>query len=580
MKKAIYAFSGDPITLGHIDIIKRATRVFDQIIVGIGVNPNKKYTFTLDERTDMARRSLANIPNVKVISFDGLLVDYAFENGIPVILKGVRNSRDFDYEVMLHHLSESQKLDIDTYLLPAKQDLTHISSSAAKALQQENGLIHEYVPLYVKMCLEARISGQYIVGITGEIGVGKSFVSSKLKQIGKKRRIPVHHIELDHIGHQILGKLPEPLYKDVRREIMNKFGEHVGRSDGSINRKELGKIVFNNSEKLMELNKLLYRPLLVRLRRELYMKKGVMLLNAALIAESNMSYLTNNNTILVKTNKNSQIRRLKERKLKQKQIQKRIESQFNTKQKKEQLKSQIEKGSFGKMWVLDNSDDSDEKKLDELFNNIVTEIDVYGELRFMSLWDRLGIKEPYLKEYTNLINRYSENHRYYHTLKHIVDGLNEYQKVKDKCKNPNLVEFAWWYHDAIYKTKSKENERKSAELAHSVLKRIEMDTIYSEDVKKYIFWTQHNNDPKDTDARILIDIDISIFGKSEEEYNEYERNIRKEYHMISDIIYKKKRCIFLQDILNKETIYHTTYFRSKYETIARDNIMRTIKMLR
>ena len=77
MAKAMYAFSGDPITFGHIDIIQRASQVFDHVIVGIGVNPQKQYTFSLEERTRMAKQSLTNIPNVEVVSFSGLLVDYA-----------------------------------------------------------------------------------------------------------------------------------------------------------------------------------------------------------------------------------------------------------------------------------------------------------------------------------------------------------------------------------------------------------------------------------------------------------------------------------------------------------------------
>jgi pantetheine-phosphate adenylyltransferase len=88
MKRAIYAFSGDPITFGHIDIVERAASVFDEVVVGIGVNPEKEYTFDLEERTEMARRSLSHLSNVKVVSFKGLLVDYAYENDIHVIIKG------------------------------------------------------------------------------------------------------------------------------------------------------------------------------------------------------------------------------------------------------------------------------------------------------------------------------------------------------------------------------------------------------------------------------------------------------------------------------------------------------------
>jgi pantetheine-phosphate adenylyltransferase len=581
MKKAIYAFSGDPITFGHIDIIRRATRVFDEVIVGIGVNPNKTYTFTLEQRTHMAEKSLAGISGVKVVAFDGLLVDYAFEHGIPVIIKGVRNARDFDYEVMLHHLSDSQKLDIDTYMLPAKQDLTHVSSSAAKALQQEHGLIHEYVPLYVKMCLEAKISGQYIVGITGEIGAGKSYVSEKINEIGEKNHIPVCHIELDYIGHQILGYLMEPLYRNVRDEIEKKFGKEVRCEDGSMDRKALGELVFNNPHKLEELNALLYMPLMVRLRRELFGKKGLILCNAALIAESNMAYLCNNNVILVTADRESQKRRLRERHLTTKQIQKRLQSQFNTEQKKEHILSQIESTSHGKMWLVDNSDNTDASEIQRLFDDIISTVDIYGELRFKSLWERLTCRTSYRDEYDRIVALYSEGTRYYHTLSHIVQGLQEFTEVKNLLKDPDAVECAWWFHDSIYRPLSSTNEYESAEYALSRLRNADIDEAFSLKVVTFVRNTDHSK-PRETstdmdfsdsmDLNVLQDIDLSILGRSEGEFYEYEKKIRYEFGMVNPSEYREKRRKFLEELLKRNTMYKTDFFRMRYEKQARKNI--------
>ena len=137
MNKAIYGFSGDPITFGHIDIIKRAVSIFGELIVGIGVNPTKKYFFTLEERKQIAEESLRFLPNVKVIAFKGLLVDYAYENNIKTVIRGIRNSEDLNYELMLHQVGESQRQNIDTIYFPAKQEMMHISSGAVKALQLE-----------------------------------------------------------------------------------------------------------------------------------------------------------------------------------------------------------------------------------------------------------------------------------------------------------------------------------------------------------------------------------------------------------------------------------------------------------
>src|SRR6476659_3693204 len=123
MRKAIYAFSGDPITFGHLDIIERAAKVFDELVVAIGVNPAKKYLFTLEERTALAKKATCHIPNIKVVYFKGLLVDYAYENNIQTIIRGLRNSEDFNFELMFHQVGESQKVNIDTFFIPSRQEL-------------------------------------------------------------------------------------------------------------------------------------------------------------------------------------------------------------------------------------------------------------------------------------------------------------------------------------------------------------------------------------------------------------------------------------------------------------------------
>ena len=376
MVKAMYAFSGDPITYGHIDIIKRASSVFNKLIVAIGVNPEKEYTFTLKERTDMTRKSLAGISNVKVVSFKGLLVDYAYEHDIPVIIKGLRNSADFDYEYKLHQIGDSQRLGIDTFMLFARPGISHISSSTVKAIQKEQGLIHEYVPLYVKQYLERRLSGQYILGVTGEIGSGKSYVCEKFVQFGKLKGIQVHNIELDHIGHQILSELKEAKYHEIREMLIDAFGDSIKLKDGSISRKELGKIVFNDEKKLKKLNEIIYTPLLVRLKRELYGKKGLILINAALLVEAGMVSLCNNNVVLIKTDAASQKRRLLERDLTCQQIERRLASQYSSKEKERRLKEIIKNETQGVLWVIDNPDNQSENNIKKVFDDAIKNLEI------------------------------------------------------------------------------------------------------------------------------------------------------------------------------------------------------------
>ncbi len=370
MKSAIYAFSGDPITYGHLDIIERAAKIFDRLVVAIGVNPTKKYLFSLEERTEMARKSLLFLKNVEVLSFTGMLVDFAYENNIDVIVKGVRSAKDFEYEMGLHSLGESQQLGIDTFILFAKPSLAHVSSSAVKDIQREQGLIQDYVPAYVKQCVEAKISGQYIVGLTGEIGAGKSHVGQKMVELASKQGLSVHNIELDHLAWQIQEDLKEEKYALVRKQITDLFGAQVARSDGSIDRKVLGEIVFADQQKLNKLNEIMATPILVRLRRELKDKKGLILLNAALLVEAEMSQLVNYNILLLSVSEKVQKDRLVARGLNHEQIQRRLKSQYDFANKKQHLEAVIAQQGQGKLWLLEN-DEADEENIQKTLNLIL-----------------------------------------------------------------------------------------------------------------------------------------------------------------------------------------------------------------
>lgn len=230
MTIAIYALSGDPITYGHIDIIERASKAFEKLIVAIGENPAKKYTLNSKERLNVAKQSLSHIENIEICIFEGLLADFAFENKADFIIRGVRDSKDVSDEQSLASINASQSM-VDTFLLFSKSKFAHVSSSSVKALQKENGCISEYVPLPVKKIIEKKISDQTILGITGIMGSGKSYVAEKLvfySQMIRESRdnaeeYPlVHNIELDKLAH-IIYDSSIPAYQSVRDKIFNHF---------------------------------------------------------------------------------------------------------------------------------------------------------------------------------------------------------------------------------------------------------------------------------------------------------------------------------------------------------------------
>lgn len=146
MRIAIYPGSFDPITNGHFDIIKRAVKVFDKVVVAILINPEKKSLFQIDERVELVKRVIKGISNVEVISFGGLLVNLLKEYNTNIVLKGLRTSLDFDYERQMAVINKKLDSNIETICLMTSPENIHISSSVVKQIARFNGDIQEFVP--------------------------------------------------------------------------------------------------------------------------------------------------------------------------------------------------------------------------------------------------------------------------------------------------------------------------------------------------------------------------------------------------------------------------------------------------
>jgi predicted metal-dependent HD superfamily phosphohydrolase len=181
--------------------------------------------------------------------------------------------------------------------------------------------------------------------------------------------------------------------------------------------------------------------------------------------------------------------------------------------------------------------------------------------------------------YDALYAAYSEKHRFYHTVKHIEAMLRHYDTVKDLTERPAELELAIWFHDAIYKAFSKNNELHSADWAKEFSLSNSYDPDSAERVHSLIMATMHNVEVQDNDQKLIVDIDLTILGSSPEVYDEFERNVRKEYKMVPSFIYRKKRKELLKSFLNNVSIYSLDYFKDKYENVARHNINRAIEML-
>lgn len=146
MKIAVYPGSFDPITNGHLDIIKRATEVFDEVIIVVSVNPEKKGLFEAEERVKLIKRVTKDMPNVKVEYFSGLLVNFMKEKEAKVIIKGLRAVSDFEYEFQMALMNNKLDPSIETVFMMAKAEYSFFSSSAVKQVAIFGGCIKGLIP--------------------------------------------------------------------------------------------------------------------------------------------------------------------------------------------------------------------------------------------------------------------------------------------------------------------------------------------------------------------------------------------------------------------------------------------------
>lgn len=146
----------DPVTNGHLDVIERAARLFDRVVVAVIDNPNKQPLFTVEERVTMLKESLADVENVQVDSFSGLLVDYARARGVGLVVKGLRAVSDFDYELQMAQMNRTLS-GVETCFVPTSPEWSYLSSSLVKEVARYGGDVAGMVPDHVVQRLRERL---------------------------------------------------------------------------------------------------------------------------------------------------------------------------------------------------------------------------------------------------------------------------------------------------------------------------------------------------------------------------------------------------------------------------------------
>jgi pantetheine-phosphate adenylyltransferase len=159
VKRVVCPGSFDPITFGHLDIVERASSIFDEVVIAVMVNKTKQTLFTVEERIEMTKEVTGKFPNVKVESWSGLLVDYCKTNDISIIVKGLRAVTDFDYELQMSQIN-LQLQGVETLFLSTAPAHSFLSSSLVKEIASHGGDVSSYIPTILLERLKNRLAGK------------------------------------------------------------------------------------------------------------------------------------------------------------------------------------------------------------------------------------------------------------------------------------------------------------------------------------------------------------------------------------------------------------------------------------
>ena len=156
VRRAIYPGSFDPITNGHLDVIQRASRLFDEVLVAVAENEQKQPLFTVEERSVLLKRAVAELPNVRVTTFKGLLVDLVRETGAVAVVRGLRAVSDFEFEFQMALMNRKMEPGFETMFLMPKEEYTYLSSRIVKEIARLNGDVDKFVPAYIAEALRLK----------------------------------------------------------------------------------------------------------------------------------------------------------------------------------------------------------------------------------------------------------------------------------------------------------------------------------------------------------------------------------------------------------------------------------------
>ncbi|HEY1305687.1 MAG TPA: hypothetical protein VGF24_19165 [Vicinamibacterales bacterium] len=200
-------------------------------------------------------------------------------------------------------------------------------------------------------------------------------------------------------------------------------------------------------------------------------------------------------------------------------------------------------------------------------------------IRWRGTWTGLGLARCDDQLFAEVMRRYAEPHRSYHTTRHLEECFAKLDEGRAHAERLYEVELALWFHDAVYEVRNSDNEERSASWAQAAVSAAGVDHSIGSRVRDLILATRHDVVPSTKDAALLIDVDLAILGASAERFDEYERQVREEYSWVPGFLFRRKRREILEAFLRRPAIYSTKPFRIRYESAARANLARSIQQL-
>lgn len=197
--------------------------------------------------------------------------------------------------------------------------------------------------------------------------------------------------------------------------------------------------------------------------------------------------------------------------------------------------------------------------------------------KWLTLWRKAGARGDPLPAFWKLSRRYREPHRRYHTLAHVRHCLRELDACRTLAHDPIAIEFAIWFHDAIYDTRRNDNEERSAELARAVIASARLPLKLGRRVMRLICATKRHRLSADAGVQLFLDIDLSILGQGRGEFRRYDRHIRQEYAWVPERRFATRRAAVLRKFLDRPSIYGSKFFRQQYEARAGRNLENAVR---